>query len=74
MKREAVQEERQRNKPDNEVESSTNTNNMIQQHLINSQQMFQDLTIEKLLEAEKKIEYNHSKVCCQFTSNSFVLI
>ncbi|XP_017463420.1 PREDICTED: retinoic acid receptor RXR-alpha-A-like, partial [Rhagoletis zephyria] len=40
MKREAVQEERQRNKPDNEVESTSSSL----------------LTIEKILEAQKKVE------------------
>ena len=97
MKREAVQEERQRNKPDNEVESSTpgvvslgasgpasngsgsgssllgsslngngnvptgggavhNNNNTNSSAANLSTSLFLDLTIEKILEAQKAIE------------------
>lgn len=52
MKREAVQEERQRNKPENEPESSTGsaTNDL------------NELNIERLTEAEKLVQINPNKV------------
>lgn len=103
MKREAVQEERQRNKPDNEVEStssslvstpilmsnngngnggpfSVNSNNNNGSSNINQLSpsinfnngsngsngsggnQFLDLTIEKILEAQKKVEVRISEV------------
>ena len=78
MKREAVQEERQRNKPstsENEPESSTTTTmtnsptttttniSMIQYHRSNNElRTFDDLSIERLTEAEKLIEIT-TKVC-----------
>lgn len=77
MKREAVQEERQRSKPENEPESSTNSPTLGQQHLLHQQQQQQqqmqdnlncylELNIERLTEAEKAIE-THLNTCSSST-------
>lgn len=58
MKREAVQEERQRNKPENEPESSTGSATITSD--------LNELNIERLTEAEKLVQINPNKVRIDF--------
>lgn len=54
MKREAVQEERQRTKPDNEVESSIISTTNVSP--VSNQLQFLDLTIDKMMATQQAID------------------
>lgn len=58
MKREAVQEERQRTKDTSEVESTSN--------------MQAEMPIERLLEAEKRVECNDPPVPLEVSQYEFI--